>query len=120
MPAPRGAGPMRAAETSKPLRELAAVIRSKNAGPFRITFDILFTDREAYRRVCASRVLSRESIANRFAIPPSQVSSIFEVDMANAIKFTIIRPINQCAPGERDVYGAQQHAPLLDIEVPLP
>ena len=33
------------------MRELASVIRSKNAGPFEITFDILFADAETYRRV---------------------------------------------------------------------
>ena len=33
-----------------------------------------------------------------------------------AIKATIVRPMPSGALGERDVYGAQQHAPLLGIE----
>ena len=31
-------------ERSVPLSELASIIRSKNAGPFRITLDVLFAD----------------------------------------------------------------------------
>jgi hypothetical protein len=35
------------ASRTQPLSELADIIRSKNAGPFRITFDILFSDPHA-------------------------------------------------------------------------
>ena len=39
------------------------------------------------------------------------------VPMALAIKVTLPRPIVAGTPGDRDVYGAQQHRPLLDIEL---
>ena len=36
------------------LWELAGLIRSKNAGPFQLTFDIMFDSEEKYRRVVAA------------------------------------------------------------------
>ena len=42
------------------LIELARVIRSKNAGPFELTFDIMFADAEIYERVKRSGVISAE------------------------------------------------------------
>ena len=39
---------------------------------------------------------------------------------AKAIKATIVRPLPSGAMGERDVYGAQQHAPLANYVFDLP
>jgi hypothetical protein len=38
---------------------------------------------------------------------------------AFAFKASFDRPIPSGAVGDTDVYGAQQHAPLLDVEVPI-
>ena len=103
----------------KRLSELASIIRSKNAGPYRLTFDILFDDAETFRQVCNSGAITRESVAQLYGVAVSQISSLFEFPMGNAIKVTMIRPIPHCAPGESDVYGCQQHAPLMDILVPV-
>ena len=100
------------------LSEIASIVRSKNAGPFRVTLDILFSDAETYRRVCDSGAVTRESVAEAYGIPLDEVSSLFNVDMANAIKVTLRRRA-QGAFGERDMYGCQQHAPLLDLPVSL-
>ena len=53
---------MTGAET-RPTRldELACMLRSKNAGTFTMTFDIIATDEEAYTRIEASGQLSRRS-----------------------------------------------------------
>ena len=48
---------------SKPLHELAKTIRSKNAGVDRITFDIIFGDKDAYELVKRSQVLNRSSMS---------------------------------------------------------
>ena len=40
------------------LWQFTKLIRSKNAGPFELTFDIMFKDRESYERVLKSRVVS--------------------------------------------------------------
>ena len=37
--------------TSRPLKDLADIVRSKNAGPYRITFDVLFRDKDRYEAV---------------------------------------------------------------------
>jgi hypothetical protein len=102
-----------------PLSDLADIVRSKNAGPFRITFDILFSDPARYRMVRDSGSLTRESVAKTYGISPSDITSFFEVDMASAIKVTIRRPRTQGGFGESDMYGCQQHVPLLSIAVPV-
>jgi hypothetical protein len=39
---------------------------------------------------------------------------------AFAIKFTIYRARPSGSPGDPDIFGAQQYAPLMDVEIPLP
>ena len=100
------------------LATLAKTIRSKNAGVDLITFDIIFTSRENYERVKHSRVLTRESVCEIYRIPVSRIADFVEFDPGNAIKFTIYRLRPSGSPGDPDIFGAQQYAPLLDIEVP--
>lgn len=101
------------------LREIAAVIRSKNAGPFRLTLDILFKDHETYRKVKASRAITPDLIARLYRLHPNQITHFVEFDPGKAIKATFVRPVSSGAIGDTDVYGAQQHAPLLDIVIHL-
>ena len=107
------------AQRSVPLRELADIIRSKNAGPFRITLDVLFSDPGRYRLVRDSGAVTRETVAKAYGIDPQEITSFFQIDMANAIKITLRRPRAQGAFGESDIYGCQQHVPLLGIAVPV-
>ena len=100
------------------LATLAKTIRSKNAGVDLITFDIIFPSRENYERVKHSRVLTRESVCEIYRIPASRIADFVEFDPGNAIKFTIYRLRPSGSPGDPDIFGAQQYAPLLDIEVP--
>jgi hypothetical protein len=48
-------------------------------------------------------------------IPQSKITDFVEFDLAPAIKFTILRG----SAGDPDIFGAQQYAPLLNIEVPV-
>jgi len=100
------------------LSELAKTIRSKNAGVDLITFDVIFSSRENYERVRDARVLTRESVTKLYAIPDSRIADFVEFEPGNAIKFTIYRLRPSGSPGDPDIFGAQQYAPLLDIEVP--
>ena len=100
------------------LSELASIIRSKNAGPYRMTLDILFTDPDLYRRVRDSGSVTKETVAAAYGIDVAEVTSLFNVDMANAIKVTLRRKA-QGAFGETDMYGCQQHVPLLGLPVAL-
>ncbi len=103
---------------SKKLRDLATFVRSKNAKPFRLTFDIIFSEPETYQKVKETGVITPELFCSLYRVPKESITSFLAFDPGLAIKITIKRPIVQGDPGETDVYGAQQHAPLLDIEIP--
>lgn len=100
------------------LRDLASTIRSKNAGVDHITFDIIFRERASFERVRDAGVLDRTKVAALYGISPSRVTDFVVFEPGNAIKFTIRRRRPSGSPGESDVFGAQQYAPLFDIEVP--
>jgi hypothetical protein len=102
------------------LSALAKTIRSKNAGVDKITFDVIFKDRESYDRVRKSRALTRETIAELYKIPGSRISDFVEFDPALAIKFTIYRERPSGSAGDGDIFGSQQYAPLLDLGIPSP
>ncbi len=104
----------------KSITELTNIIRSKNSGPYELTMDLMFTSRENYRHVCDQNLINPELICKLYQITPDKVIGIVHFDPANAIKVTIKRPICSGDLGETDVYGAQQHAPLLDIMVDFP
>jgi hypothetical protein len=101
------------------IRELASVIRSKNSGPYEITFDIMFKSREIFEQVKTSGFFTKELIAGLYKIPVKNVITLVEFEPAYAIKATIVRPRASGDLGATDVYGAQQHAPLLKLELPL-
>jgi hypothetical protein len=100
------------------LWESASLVRSKNAGPFVLTFDIMFSDRQTYEKVRDSGVLDRAVVAAIYGVPVEDVDG-YECDNAMALKFSMPRPLHQGDFGDGDMHGGQQYAPLLDIEVPL-
>lgn len=99
------------------LSELALTIRSKNAGVDHITFDIILKDRRTLDRVLASGALARQTIASIYRIPDERIVFYGVIEEANAVKFTIRRTRPSGGPGEHDVYGSQQYAPLMNVEV---
>ena len=105
--------------TRKKLSDLAKTIRSNNAGTDKITFDIIFREKDNYELVKKSGVLTRQTMAKLFNIPDERISDFMEFDPAYAIKFTIRRREPSGSPGESDIFGCQQYPPLLDIEVPV-
>ena len=101
------------------LTDVASVIRSKNSGPYELTFDVIFKDFELYERVKAAKVFNEKMFAELDQIPLSDIIGVVHFDPAKAIKTTIVRPIPSGALGETDVYGAQQHAPLMKLSFEL-
>lgn len=99
------------------LMEIARVVRGKNAGALQLTLDVMFEDEETYRRVLDSGVLSPRIIAPLYGVSDNEVA-IIPFDVAKAIKITVPRRIRSGSPGDTDVYGAQQHVPLMNIDVP--
>lgn len=101
------------------LKDLAAVIRSKNASPFMTTLDLFFSSEENYRLVKDSKVLTRELIASLYKLPLEDVRGVWFVDSCLGIKVSIMKHYPSDHPLSSDLYGAQQNAPLLEIEIPV-
>jgi len=99
------------------LYDSAGVIRSKNAGPFTLTIDLVFNDQARFDEVLASPALNTGRIAALYGVDESAVR-ICPFDRIRTIKVSLPRPGSSSgAPGDRDVYGCQQHFPLADIEI---
>lgn len=106
-------------ESMTTLGALAKLIRSKNAGPFVLTFDVMFDTPEMYRHVLKSGVLIRSSFAALYRVPELDVM-FFECDAAQAIKISIPRPSVQGSREDGDMFGGQQHALLVDLPMQHP
>jgi hypothetical protein len=99
------------------LHELARLIRSKNAGPFELTIDVMFESREAYDRVLASNMLSTERMAAIYNVDPVLVQR-FEAEVALAIKISLPRPMSSGSVRDTDIFGGQFHSPIVRLEIP--
>ena len=91
------------------LEELARLIRSKNAGPFMLTFDVMFDSEDAYRRVLAARVLTKARFAALYQVPEEEIL-FFEHDAAK--KSAVMTRV----PGLTEVPYPVQMEPNLVIE----
>ncbi len=104
--------------TTRSICDLARTIRSKNAGSFMITLEIIFADREVYEKVKASGAVTAGAIADAYAVAPDQVLDFLYYDAGMGIKANLRRREPSGGPGETDVYGCQQYAPLFALTVP--
>lgn len=100
------------------IRDIAKVCKSKNAGPFQLTIDVVFDDPEMYGRVKAAGTLNAALFARLYGVRESDVL-FTPYDPALAFKATLPRAVVAGDIGDTDVYGAQQHAPLLDVDIPV-
>lgn len=101
-----------------PLGSLVKTLRSKNAGVELVTFDVFFKSREDFDRVLASERLSPAAVADLYRIDERLIVNHVTMPDLNALKFTIRRPRSSGGPGDADVFGSQQYAPLLDVLIP--
>jgi len=99
------------------LGDVAKVLRSKNSGPFEITLDVLFDSKDDYDRVKQSGCITKRTICDLYRIKEEQVHHLVFFDQALGFKVTISRDISSGSVGDRDVYGAQQHAPLMKLAI---
>ena len=104
---------------SSPLLDMAVVIRSKDAGINRLTFDVLFASAESYEAALRSNLFHRDQVAALLGLPPERVVGTFFVDSCNAIKISIDRPNISASADERDVFGAQQQSVIERLSVPI-
>ena len=99
------------------LFDLCSLVRSKNAGPFMLTFDAMFSSAENYERAKRSRSFDAEMLARLYGVHADDVAVVFH-DSALALKISMPRPVFQSDPGDNDCYGGQQYVPLLDVAIP--
>lgn len=100
------------------LVDIAKVLRSKNSGPFEITLDVLFDNPESYNRVVESNAINIRRICQLYGLKPEDINNIVFFEKGLGIKITYNRAVSSGTFRDRDVYGAQQHAPLMDILIP--
>jgi len=96
----------------KKLIDYTKILRSKNAGPLYITFDLIFHDRETMDYV--ARRLTKEQIAEAYAVPVEKID-VIEYGVVNSIKITFPRKNISGSLEDTDIYGCQQHVPLAEI-----
>jgi len=96
------------------LQDIARIIRSKNAGPTLLTIDVLFAEDSGFRTGLAA--LTPGAVAARYGRAAHDIS-VVAYPPALAVKIVMGRPCTTGLPGDRDVYGAQQHGPLLGLPV---
>ncbi|MGQ0663045.1 MAG: DUF4387 domain-containing protein [Pseudomonadota bacterium] len=100
------------------IRDIAQACKSKNAGPFELTIDVVFDNQAMFDKVRATGVLGPALFARLYKVDEAQVL-FTEYPAGYAFKATIPRRIPSGDVGDADVYGAQQHAPLLDVDIPI-
>ena len=107
----------------KTLGELASVLRSKNSGPFELTFDVMFDTQSTYQLVKNSTILDRTTVAQILRIKEEDIIWIGFFDQALAFKVTIPRIRNgKVEPNggfmENDVHGSQKYLDLFYMRLP--
>ena len=96
--------------------EAASVCRSKNAGPFQVTVDLMFKDMETYQRVLNSPVFTVENIGRLYHTAPEKIE-IKTFERILTIKVVLPRAASSGSFFDSDVYGSQQHFPLGSLEI---
>lgn len=98
----------------KPLIDYTKILRSKNAGPLFITFDLIFYNNEDMNYIYKN--LKKEDIAKAYEVSPEKIE-IIAYDVVNSIKITFPRKNISGSLVDNDIYGCQQHMPLSKIMI---
>ena len=96
----------------KKLIDYTKILRSKNAGPLYITFDLIFNDADSMRYV--KKRLTKEHIAAAYSVAAEKID-IISYGVVNSIKITFPRIHISGSLADDDIYGCQQHVPLANI-----
>ncbi len=100
----------------KTLFDLCSLVRSKNAGPFMLTFDAMFSSHENYELARAADAIDAAMLSASYGVDAADITIVYH-DSALALKISMPRPVFQCEPGDNDCYGGQQYVPLLDVPI---
>ena len=98
------------------VHEVCRTVRSKVAGPFWVTIDLMFDGKDNYDRYVQSPALSAKSIADVFGIDPESVRH-YPVPSLEVLKISYPRKTPQGGMVERDLHSGQQYTYILDLEL---
>lgn len=98
----------------KRLVDYTKILRSKNAGPLFITFDLIFSGSEEMDYVLER--LKKSNVAKAYGIDEKEVD-IIAYKVVNSIKITFPRQNISGSLCDSDIYGCQMHMPLANIEI---
>ncbi|WP_158940403.1 DUF4387 family protein [Burkholderia sp. S171] len=103
---------------SRRLVDIARVIRSKDAGINRLTFDVLFVSKDAYEAALRSNCFCTRNVADALGFELTSVVGTYFVDNCNAIKITVEKPVISASPSERDGFRTQKQSMLERMIIP--
>lgn len=106
----------------KTLGDLAGVLRSKNAGPYEITFDVIFETEKTCDLVKKSNILEKGVVAKLLDVTEEDIIWSGFFDQARAYKVTIPRmwkgkPVPNGGFMEQDVHASQKYLGLLNMKL---
>jgi hypothetical protein len=101
---------------SATIADLGAQVRSKNAGPFWLTIDVVAADDASYERIERSALTDPGTVADLYGVPAATIR-VFRLPELRAIKVSLPRPATQGSLGDRDMHAGQQLIPLLTITI---
>ena len=98
----------------KRLVDYTKILRSKNAGPLFITFDLIFSGNDEMDYVLEK--LTKSDVAMAYGIDEKEID-IIAYKVVNSIKITFPRRNISGSLCDSDIYGCQMHMPLANIEI---
>jgi len=98
------------------VKQVCRHVRSKNAGPYWVTFDLFFDGPENFRRYKDSAALGPALLQRLFGADPQLVKR-FAVPKLDMLKLSYARTSAQGGVVERDMHCGQQFVRLLDVEL---
>lgn len=98
------------------VQDVCTVVRSKNAGPYWVTFDLFFKGPEEFDRYAQHPALGAETFARLYGADPALVKR-YPVASLNMVKISYARTSPQGGEVERDMHCGQQYVRLLAVEL---
>ena len=93
---------------------LVEKVRSKNAGPFWLTFDIFCGNSDVFARI--SDAVSVDRVAKACGVQPDAVKRFDIADLC-VVKFSLPRPVVQGTRADRDMHGAGWAVLIEEFEI---
>ena len=98
----------------KKLIDYTKILRSKNAGPLFITFDLIFNSKQDMEYV--EQRLTKTDVSKAYGVSEDKID-IISYGVVNSIKITFPRKNISGSLADNDIYGCQQQIPLANIEI---